>query len=132
MNTENPNEGMFGMPIEHQPMSTETPRNPCGKCGFSLDGYYGLRHFGTYTAHLESDCIALMRTTIAARDREIAMIEHILEAFTLPLPGPEIRTTQDFYSGCTQTRAKLSEEISAARGVASGQGSAPSAQGTKA
>ena len=56
-------------------MSTMDDTPACGQCGFTMNGYYGLRHFGTYSAHMESDCMALMRTALAARDSVIANLE---------------------------------------------------------
>lgn len=39
---------------------------PCSKCGFALHGSSGgMRHYGTHTAHQESECLQLLHAEIS-------------------------------------------------------------------
>lgn len=58
--------------------TTELPSGPverivgrlCGNCGLPIaDSETGLRHFGFYTAHRESRCVALLRAQIDSTPR---------------------------------------------------------------
>ena len=81
---------------------TETPTADalCGICRFPLSGYYGLRHFGTYTAHMESDCVALLRAALAARDSVIAEKERFWR-----------KQIEEFQDALQQAEAKLAQAV---------------------
>jgi hypothetical protein len=41
------------------------PMSTCSHCGFPLRTSSGLRHYGTHTAHQESECLRLLHAEIA-------------------------------------------------------------------
>jgi hypothetical protein len=49
----------------------DVPLPVCSHCGFALPKYpSGLRHYGTHTAHQESECLRLLHSEIA-RQRDV-------------------------------------------------------------
>lgn len=52
-------------------------RVPCSHCGFPLGSSTGLRHYGTHTAHQESECLRLLHTEIKRLQDDLRKVRHL-------------------------------------------------------
>ena len=74
---------------QREPACSSVPLDPlvgplCSHCGFPLPEYgTGLRHYGTHTAHQESECLRLLHAEIERLQDEVAKWQGLADANAL-------------------------------------------------